>query len=115
MSREIETARLRLRPITSADLNAIHHIWIDPDVRKYLWDDEVISIEQAASAIDTSEALFAENGYGLWVVCPRDEETIIGFYAATGSFTTRRNWSYFTGFERMRVGQSLRYGGSQEP
>ena len=79
MSREIETSRLRLRPITGTDLDAIHRLWIDPGVRRYLWDDEVISIEQAASAIETSQDLFEEHGYGLWVVCPRDEETIIGF------------------------------------
>lgn len=79
MLREIETARLRLRPVTLADLNTLHELWIDPGVRRYLWDDEVIPIEQAASAIETSMALFEENGYGLWVLCPRDEETIIGF------------------------------------
>ena len=79
MSREIKTPRLRLRPVTGADLNAIHRLWIDPGVRKYLWDDEVIPIDQAASAIETSQSLFEASGYGLWVVCPRDEETIIGF------------------------------------
>jgi ribosomal-protein-alanine N-acetyltransferase len=79
MMREIETTRLRLRPVTLADLNAIHEIWIDSGVRRYLWDDEIISIEQAASVIETSMASFEENGHGLWVVCPRDEETIIGF------------------------------------
>ncbi|HKS40763.1 MAG TPA: GNAT family N-acetyltransferase [Blastocatellia bacterium] len=79
MSREIQTSRLRLRPITGADLDAIHRLWIDPGVRRYLWDDEVIPIDQAASAIETSQSLFEANGYGLWIVCPRDEETVIGF------------------------------------
>ena len=79
MSREIETSRLRLRPATVADLDELHRLWIDPGVRRYLWDDEVIPIEQAAAVIETSQTLFEENGYGLWVVCPREVETIIGF------------------------------------
>jgi ribosomal-protein-alanine N-acetyltransferase len=79
MAHEIETARLRLRPVAMSDLDAIHELWTDPGVRKYLWDDEVIPIGQAASVIETSRSLFEEDGYGLWVVCPRDEETIIGF------------------------------------
>lgn len=79
MPHEIETSRLRLRPVTGADLGAIHRLWIDPGVRKYLWDDEVIPVKQAASAISASQSMFEEDGYGLWVVCPRDEETIIGF------------------------------------
>lgn len=79
MSREIETPRLRLRPVTVADLDSIHRLWTDPGVRRYLWDDEVITIDRAADAIETSRTMFEENGYGLWVVCPRGEETIIGF------------------------------------
>lgn len=79
MPHEIETNRLRLRPVTSADLDAIHKLWIDPGVRKYLWDDEVISVEQAASAISESQSMFKEKDCGLWVVCMRGEETITGF------------------------------------
>jgi RimJ/RimL family protein N-acetyltransferase len=40
---EIETARLRLRPVTKADVDELHALWSSPKVRKYLWDDEVIA------------------------------------------------------------------------
>lgn len=76
---EIETARLRLRPFTSEDVDDFHHLLIDPDVRKYLCDDKVISKEQAASFIDGSLASFETNGFGLWAVLPREEDTLIGF------------------------------------
>jgi RimJ/RimL family protein N-acetyltransferase len=48
-------------------------------VRKYLWDDEVISREQTASVIDESISLFKSNGFGLWGVLHRRGETLIGF------------------------------------
>ena len=44
---KIETERLRLRPLTANDLEDLHLLWTDADVRKYLWDDQVISREQA--------------------------------------------------------------------
>lgn len=76
---EIKTARLRLRPFTLNDVDDIHRLWIDPDVRKYLWDDEVISRERAASAIDASIAHFESDGLGLWAVFPHGENRLIGF------------------------------------
>jgi ribosomal-protein-alanine N-acetyltransferase len=75
----IETARLWLRPLTRDDGEAIYHLWIDPDVRRYLWDDQVIAREQAASIVDDSVKLFADQGYGLWAILPRGEETLLGF------------------------------------
>ncbi|HEX2728483.1 MAG TPA: GNAT family N-acetyltransferase, partial [Rubrobacteraceae bacterium] len=45
--REITSARLRLRPLVPNDLDAVHRLWTEPEVRKYLWDDEIISREKA--------------------------------------------------------------------
>jgi ribosomal-protein-alanine N-acetyltransferase len=75
----IETARLWLRPLTRDDGEAMYRLWIDPDVRRYLWDDQVIAKEQAASIVDDSVKLFTAQGYGLWAILPRGEETFIGF------------------------------------
>lgn len=75
----IETARLRLRPFTLDDVDDFHRLLIDPDVRKYLCDDKVLSREQAASFIDESLASFEANGFGLWAVLPREEDILIGF------------------------------------
>ena len=76
---EIETERLRLRPWRRADLDDLHRLWIDPGVRKYLWDDEVISLEQAASMIESSLESFARHGFGQWAVFAKGAETLIGF------------------------------------
>src|SRR4028118_495727 len=79
MLHEIETARLRLRPFTPNDVDDFHHLLIDPNVRKYLCDDKVIPREQAASFIEGSLASFETNGFGLWAVLPREDDTLIGF------------------------------------
>jgi ribosomal-protein-alanine N-acetyltransferase len=75
----IETTRLLLRPSTHDDLDALHHLWIDPDVRRYLWDNHIISQERAASVLQESITCFTRYGFGLWMVCFRGHQTLIGF------------------------------------
>ena len=75
----IETARLRLRPLTADDVDDLHRLWIDRDVRRYLWDDEVIPRERVAAIIDQSRASFETTGIGLWAVFLRGEDALIGF------------------------------------
>jgi len=41
-----ETQRLLLKPILESELNALHNIFIDPYVRKYLCDNKVWSLQQ---------------------------------------------------------------------
>ena len=76
-ARVIETERLRLRPATEADVDVLHCIWTDPDVRRYLWDDRVIEREVAAKVVAANEADWRDRGYGLWVVEESNEP--IGF------------------------------------
>jgi ribosomal-protein-alanine N-acetyltransferase len=73
----VSTERLRLRPATDADVDTLHHIWIDPDVRRFLWDDQVIARETAADVVAASSEDWRERGYGLWVV--EENATPIGF------------------------------------
>jgi ribosomal-protein-alanine N-acetyltransferase len=75
----IETSRLELRPLAAGDVDDIHRLWVHPDVRKYLWDDEAISREQAASVVEESNALFREKGFGLWGAYAREDSPLIGF------------------------------------
>src|SRR5688500_3679473 len=75
----IETARLKLRPFTLDDADALHRLWTMPEVRQYLWDDEVIPKERVESVIKTSVTSFRENRFGLWAVLPREQESVIGF------------------------------------
>jgi ribosomal-protein-alanine N-acetyltransferase len=76
---EIHTERLTLRPLTIDDIGIIHQIWTDAGVRKFMWDDEIISLEEASAVVEKSVKYFRCKGYGLWAVLPRGEEQIIGF------------------------------------
>ncbi|HXG67208.1 MAG TPA: GNAT family N-acetyltransferase [Blastocatellia bacterium] len=77
--REIETARLRMRPCTPDDVDELHRLWTDPGVRKYLWDDAVIPRETAEEVVNVSMETFSTRGFGFWVVMLREEQAIIGF------------------------------------
>jgi [ribosomal protein S5]-alanine N-acetyltransferase len=76
---ELETARLRLRPCVESDVGALHRLWTDPQVRRYLWDDMVIGREQAAEVVRASAQSFAAHGFGQWVIYPREGGELIGF------------------------------------
>src|SRR5262249_44631118 len=75
----LETARLLLRPCTADDLDALHRLWTDADVRRYLFDDRIIPREQAAAMIQDSLASFPTHGFGLWLVHRAGEGAMIGF------------------------------------
>lgn len=47
----LESPRLRLRPVAPDDSAALWALWCDPDVRRYLWDDRVISREEADARV----------------------------------------------------------------
>jgi ribosomal-protein-alanine N-acetyltransferase len=67
----LTTNRLTLRPAEGKDADVLHGIWTDADVRRYLWDDVVISRDRALEAI--------EDGIGYWVIQTNREPTAIGF------------------------------------
>jgi [ribosomal protein S5]-alanine N-acetyltransferase len=75
----LSTTRLTLRPFTLADVNALHRLWNEPGVRKYLWDDEPVSKGRVESIIETSQSIFETEGSGLWGVFPVAEHGLIGF------------------------------------
>lgn len=79
MQTDLSTARCDLHPVTEADSAALHALWTSAGVRRYLWDDEIISRERTDDAIATSERLFETNDFGLWVVRERFDRTLAGF------------------------------------
>ena len=76
---ELETARLQLCPLTIAEVDEFHRLCTGENFRKYLFDNEEIPHELAASFITTSNRYFAESGYGLWAVRQREQKPLIGF------------------------------------
>lgn len=68
------TPRLSLRPIGPADRDSLHSVFVDPDVRKYLLDGQVVTAEWVDEEIRRSRALFRGRGCGLWGVRPGSPE-----------------------------------------
>lgn len=71
MSRTLHTEHLMLRPGTGADLDTVHALWTDPDMRRFLFDDRPISRQEASDFLAASDESFAQQGYGLWLFFER--------------------------------------------
>jgi [ribosomal protein S5]-alanine N-acetyltransferase len=76
---ELTTARCDLLPVSSSDVGELHALWTSPGVRRFLWDDEIVSRERTEDAIATSERLFEESNFGLWVIRERFDKSLAGF------------------------------------
>jgi [ribosomal protein S5]-alanine N-acetyltransferase len=75
----LESRRLVLRPYEISHLDALHRLWTDPDVRRYLWDDVSISRERAAQAVQDALVSAQQSGIGFWSLFQRDKEKLEGF------------------------------------
>src|SRR5688572_14619101 len=80
----LHTSRLTLAPLRPNDAAELHEIWTAPGVRRFLWDDEVIPAEQTAGLVETSAALFADRGLGLWGARLCDASSRLSFAGFAG-------------------------------
>jgi ribosomal-protein-alanine N-acetyltransferase len=79
MRRTVDLDTARLRPYRDEDIDALHRLWIEPSVRRYLWDDEVIDRGRAADAVHASVACMDAYGFGQWALRPLASAEVIGF------------------------------------
>jgi ribosomal-protein-alanine N-acetyltransferase len=77
----IRAGRLLLRPVSAADQEALHALFTQPGVRRFIFDDEIIRAERTADIIRTSEAQFARERHGLWLARLDESAVAIGFGA----------------------------------
>jgi ribosomal-protein-alanine N-acetyltransferase len=81
------TERLQLEPLTASDLPVLHALLTDASVRKYLFDDQVIPVGDAAAILETALGTFATHGYGLWLVYPKGQPEAAGLVGLYGFFS----------------------------
>ncbi len=74
----INTKRLKLTPLETSDHSLFLDINTDPFVRRYLWDDEMITSEMVGEILEINQKHFQEDQYGLWKILNTDQ-TIIGY------------------------------------
>jgi len=75
----LETTRLMLRPFLLQDVEALHVFFTLPDVRRFLWDDRVVSRDTVQGLIAASLASFSAQGFGQWVAEDRASRALVGF------------------------------------
>jgi RimJ/RimL family protein N-acetyltransferase len=75
----LKSARLSLDPLLVEHLEPVWALWTEPAVRRYLWDDQVITRSQAAVPLQVSEQDFRERRFGLWGLYAPATTNLIGF------------------------------------
>jgi len=73
----LATRRLRLRPCSLDDIDALHAFCTNPEIRRFLFDDRPIGRCEAEALIHASAASFDRRGYGLWLFA--DAQSLAGF------------------------------------
>ena len=74
----LQSKRLLLKPVDLSDLETLHNQFIDPVVRRYLWDDESIPLQKTDDLIRQSISQFRQEKCGLWMIY-LDKKLPIGF------------------------------------
>jgi RimJ/RimL family protein N-acetyltransferase len=50
------------------DIDGLHALWTAPEVRRYLWDDVVITRDRAADVVESHLATVASHNIGYWAL-----------------------------------------------
>ena len=115
---EIETARLRLRLFTPADLDRMCEITRDPEVTRYIGYGHPLSREETLNNLNMIMNAFRRRGYGRWALERRDTGALVGYCGLSSGnpevgielayMLAREEWGKGLALEAGRA--SLRYG-----
>ena len=75
---ELTTPRLHLRPFTLADQEAIHVVYADPDVMRFVGHGAHRTMAETANALRTYGDVLERRGYSFLAVTVRDSGALIG-------------------------------------
>lgn len=64
----LRTERLRLRPLDHTDVDALYRFYNDPEVRRYLWENQRVTTEQVREVVVASQACFSDLGAGFFAI-----------------------------------------------
>jgi [ribosomal protein S5]-alanine N-acetyltransferase len=64
----IRTDRILLRSCRRDDVDALHALWTAPEVRRYLWDDIVITRDVAEELVESHLKTSDELKIGYWAL-----------------------------------------------
>jgi [ribosomal protein S5]-alanine N-acetyltransferase len=75
---ELTTPRLHLRPFTLADQEAIHVVYADPEVMRYVGHGAHRTLAETANALRIYGDVLAQRGYSFLAVTERESGRLIG-------------------------------------
>lgn len=75
---ELETKRLRLAPLTDADVAALVRHWGHASVGRYLWSDTAVTYDMVSAVVTTSNEDFRRYGYGIWAIRLEQGSALLG-------------------------------------
>ncbi|MEM1232271.1 MAG: GNAT family N-acetyltransferase [Pseudomonadota bacterium] len=105
--RVLRTARLRLRAFGAADQEGLTTLWHDPDVRRYLWDDELVSSAQVAQIIRASEQCLHSHGVGMYSIFLSEAPTTLAGFCGLREFEAPGELELLYGMYPRYWGQGL--------
>ncbi|MEO1514781.1 MAG: GNAT family N-acetyltransferase [Bacteroidota bacterium] len=73
------TDRSILLPFVREDLSLFLQLNTDPFVRQYLWDDEIISQQQADEILEQNMSYFKGDDFGLWKIVDKHSNAVLGY------------------------------------
>jgi len=73
----LDAGRVTLVPAVLADLDSLWEIWREPDVRRYLFDDQPVDRARAREVLEGCLGE-APNGLGLWTIRERAPDPVLG-------------------------------------
>jgi RimJ/RimL family protein N-acetyltransferase len=72
------TPRLSYRPVGPADADALHAVWSDPQVMRYLPSEPDGSIDETLERVERHRRRYEQTGYGLCAVVERESGDVVG-------------------------------------
>jgi ribosomal-protein-alanine N-acetyltransferase len=116
---EIETERLRLRPLSVGDLDPWHRqIFSDPKVTRYLPVRRSIPRDEAGERLASLVESWQTRGFGVWAVLEKDSNQLVGHSGFVTPeapdrieliYALGRGW-WGRGFATEAAAACLRYG-----
>jgi RimJ/RimL family protein N-acetyltransferase len=64
----LRTDRILLRPWTLDDVDALHALWTAPEVRRYLWDDLIITRATVEQVVESDLRTADRDNIGNWTL-----------------------------------------------
>lgn len=104
---ELSSARLLLRAARLDDLAAVHRLWTEPSVRRFLFDGRALGEDEAQGFLARSAESFRTRGYGLWLGFEAGDPTMATFAALLAPEAPGAPPSLIYGVRPTGVGRGL--------